>query len=280
MTYDAWGNIIAMTGTLAELNPLRYRGYVYDQETGFYYLNSRYYDPEIGRFINADSYTNTDRGLNGFNMFAYCNNNPVMGYDPSGEWSLGTFVGGASLLATGIAAIAIGVSVITCGAAAPLMIAVAAVTSSAGTLTAVNGAAEIAESITGYNVVRDGGFAGNGEAYDFYRSSTKAVAQVGSIICGAYMAANGGSICFVAGTLVLTSVGEIPIEEIEAGDFVWAWDEETGDVALKEVVETYVNETGELVHLHVDGEEIICTPCRVSPFDHADLFCKGWFPGN
>ena len=43
--YDAWGNIIAMTGTLAELNPLRYRGYVYDQETGFYYLNSRYYDP-------------------------------------------------------------------------------------------------------------------------------------------------------------------------------------------------------------------------------------------
>ena len=53
--YDAWGNIIAMMGTLAELNPLRYRGHVYDQETGFYYVSSRYYDPEIGRFINADA---------------------------------------------------------------------------------------------------------------------------------------------------------------------------------------------------------------------------------
>ena len=71
--------------------------------------------------------------------------------------------------------------------------------------------------------------------------------------------------------MVLASVGEIPIEEIEAGDFVWAWDEETGDVALKEVVETYVNDTDELIHLHVDGEEIICTPSH--PFYSP---VKGW----
>ncbi len=86
--YDAWGNILSVTGTLAESigqkNPLRYRGYYYDAETGFYYLQSRYYDPENCRFINADSQIN----LNGFvdhNMFAYCCNNPVTCSDHDGR---------------------------------------------------------------------------------------------------------------------------------------------------------------------------------------------------
>ena len=72
--YDAWGNIIAMQGDLAELNPLRYRGYVYDQETGFYYLNSRYYDPAIGRFINSDDpdYLGGNYSLISYNAFTYC----------------------------------------------------------------------------------------------------------------------------------------------------------------------------------------------------------------
>ena len=61
------------------------RSYVYDDETGLYYLQSRYYDPEIGRFINADVFTSTGQGLLGNNMFAYCNNNPVNYVDPSGH---------------------------------------------------------------------------------------------------------------------------------------------------------------------------------------------------
>ena len=85
--YDAWGNIIAMMGTLAELNPLRYRGYVYDQETGFYYLQSRYYDPAIGRFINADNVISyAGHSLLGCNVFAYCFNNPVNMSDDSAHW--------------------------------------------------------------------------------------------------------------------------------------------------------------------------------------------------
>ena len=81
--------IISSSGTLADINPLRYRGYYYDSETGFYYLQSRYYDPEIGRFINADSYASTDAtGLLSTNMFAYCENDPVNKSDPSGEWFL------------------------------------------------------------------------------------------------------------------------------------------------------------------------------------------------
>ena len=85
-TYDPWGKIISSSGTLADINPLRYRGYYYDAETGFYYLQSRYYDPAIGRFINADSYASTDAtGLLSTNMFAYCENDPVNKSDPTGE---------------------------------------------------------------------------------------------------------------------------------------------------------------------------------------------------
>ena len=83
--YDPYGKIISATGELAGINPLRYRGYYYDTETDFYYLQSRYYDPEICRFINADSYTSTGVGYLGYNMFAYCNNSPILHSDPSGE---------------------------------------------------------------------------------------------------------------------------------------------------------------------------------------------------
>jgi len=58
---------------------------VYESETGFYYLNSRYYDPETGRFINADGYVSTGQGILGNNMFAYCGNNSVVSYDTSGQ---------------------------------------------------------------------------------------------------------------------------------------------------------------------------------------------------
>ena len=87
-TYDAWGNQLSCTGSLAStlgnLNPLPYRGYVYDTEWGLYYLQSRYYDPEIGRFINADAFVSTGQGVLGNNMFAYCGNNPVNYVDPFG----------------------------------------------------------------------------------------------------------------------------------------------------------------------------------------------------
>ena len=91
-TYDAWGKVTPTThgdanaDIAANLNPFTYRGYYYDWDTGFYYLQSRYYDPAVGRFINADGYVSTGQGLIGNNMFAYCNNNPVMYVDYVGEF--------------------------------------------------------------------------------------------------------------------------------------------------------------------------------------------------
>ena len=91
-TYD--GKLIAATKAsetsdpdgMLERNPFRYRGYYWDRETGFYYLNSRYYDPEVRRFVNADTMLNPQTGLMGQNLYAYCNNNPVIYKDPSGHF--------------------------------------------------------------------------------------------------------------------------------------------------------------------------------------------------
>ena len=93
-SYDAWGKPISKTGTLAttlgKLNPFRYRGYIFDEETGLYYLRSRYYNPNLCRFINADDVEamGADGDINGYQLFIYCMNDPVNNKDEAGSWSL------------------------------------------------------------------------------------------------------------------------------------------------------------------------------------------------
>ena len=99
--YDAWGKLISITGTLktslGELNPFRYRGYVYDEETELYYLKSRYYNPKRNRFNNVDSIAGKVGALGAHNLFMYCANNSVLMSDPDGKEAitggviLGTF---------------------------------------------------------------------------------------------------------------------------------------------------------------------------------------------
>ena len=87
--YDAWGKILNLgsLSAIAQANPFRYRGYYYDNESGLYYLNSRYYNAEWGRFINADSAIASVGGdIRGYNLFAYCMNNPVNLTDEAGNW--------------------------------------------------------------------------------------------------------------------------------------------------------------------------------------------------
>ena len=87
--YDSWGKLVSISGsqaeTIGEANPFRYRGYYYDTETGLYYLNSRYYDPEVGRFINTDSLLGANGDVLASNLFVYCKNNPICQYDPTGH---------------------------------------------------------------------------------------------------------------------------------------------------------------------------------------------------
>lgn len=102
-TYDTWGKLLSIEGSLKDSlgikNPYRYRGYRYDNETQLYYLQSRYYNPEWGRFINADSLVGETGELLSHNMFAYCTNDPVNNEDPDGDiaWWVGAAVGGAAI---------------------------------------------------------------------------------------------------------------------------------------------------------------------------------------
>ena len=91
-TYNSWGLLTNKTDTttinLSTINPFRYRSYYYDEETNLYYLNSRYYNPEWGRFVNADGYLSTGQSIIGLNMFCYCNNNSINYQDINGNFSL------------------------------------------------------------------------------------------------------------------------------------------------------------------------------------------------
>ena len=102
-TYDHQGAVVSVlrgNGApttdpyhIANLNPLRYRGYVYDTDSGLYYLQSRYYDPDTGRFINADVYCDTGNSVLSTNMFAYCENNPIVNLDTDGTKTSSWFGG-------------------------------------------------------------------------------------------------------------------------------------------------------------------------------------------
>ena len=102
--YDAWGNCTVLTNVngIGVMNPFRYRGYYLDTETNLYYLQTRYYDSYTGRFINADGQLNG--APLGYNLFAYCENNPVMYIDPDGEGLIALLVGVGVLVAVMILA--------------------------------------------------------------------------------------------------------------------------------------------------------------------------------
>ena len=156
--YDAWGDILSITGaeaaTLGAVNPIRYRGYYFDTDTEFYYLNSRYYDPEIRRFINADSYINANGDFLGFNMYAYCGNNPVNRIDITGNACWHWVVGAAVVL--GFAALTIA----TCGG------------SLAAAATAVGMVASGSMAFTTASTIAAAGFIGSATAYGAVAMST------------------------------------------------------------------------------------------------------------
>ena len=253
--------------TLGHYNPLRYRGYVYDTETGLYYLNSRYYNPTWGRFINADAeLAGIGGATQGYSLFAYCHNNPVNMSDSDGNWP--KWLTGAANAVSGVLQMVAGAAVGTTLGWTGFGAVAAGFLMANGAATATQGIGQVVNSVSGSRVLREDNIirtgvqaAGNaiggptgamiaGALYD-------GTATVVNIYAGKVISTP--SQCFIAGTAVLTVAGNRAIETIKAGDMVWAENPETGEKELKTVVQTFVNETSELIHVCVNGEEIITT---------------------
>ena len=169
-TYDSWGKLLSTSGSLASTlgknNPFRYRGYVYDEETEFYYVQSRYYNPEIGRWINADipeTLTADFENFAQYNLFAYCFNDPVNMSDETGTWP-----SWATKLAIGIGAIIVGAAVVaataaTGGAAAAFVGAAVAGLKTAAVSGAIGAAVGAGKRAVSHRV-STGGWSGAGKA--------------------------------------------------------------------------------------------------------------------
>ena len=204
--YTAWGKCRIKTNIngIGEINPFRYRGYYYDEEISLYYLNARYYDPEIGRFISADSMEYlSPESINGLNAYIYCGDNPVMFTDSSGHFPVLAFILGiAALVGMGLTIGGVVSDNNTMTAIGLTMVAVPALISGgiagiggatflgmigggtviAGIGTGLFASAEYQEAITGNNWMLDAGM--NENLYYYLMLITAAFATVGTISCG------------------------------------------------------------------------------------------------
>ena len=245
--YDLWGKLICITeaeegidtdGILTK-NPIRYRGYYYDNETGFYNLNARYYDPQIRRFISADSMNLlmvATTSVNCKNLFNYSENNPVTNKDGSGAVVETVF---------DVVTLAGSIVDVCCNPTDPWAWA-----------GLVGDAVDLIPVVTGV-----------GEGIKGARAVAKAADKVDDVADAAADAARAAGkadnipgACFVAGTQIKTQTGNKNIEDIQVGDYVYAKDAETGETGYKQVVQLFIKEATELIHLQIGEERIVTTP--------------------
>ncbi|MCL2607740.1 MAG: hypothetical protein FWD92_04220 [Methanomassiliicoccaceae archaeon] len=231
--YDAWGNheIIEDGDKIGSVNPYRYRGYYYDVETKLYYLRTRYYDPETGRFISADDiaiFHETQTHINGLNLYAYCANNPIMFADPTGQifrrirrviQSVGNVIdsvvnwiddNATLIIAVLIVCVVVAVTVATFGAAAPLAVALGAKVVGGKVISAMTakvisgvvvGAVKSATMAAGKSIISQG-LSNNG-----YRNIDWGTVGTAALIGGATGAVSGGASKFLGESTKLSRVG-------------------------------------------------------------------------
>ena len=255
---------------------------------GLYYMRARYYNPEIKRFINQDVMTGSIVNTPTLNRYAYVNGNPISLNDPFGlspflNWLDG--ITGHDILdllgmLPGIGFVFDGINAAWYAQEGDYYNAACSLVSALpGAGDALGVFAKTGKSCKLVTAFHKTGSAGNlmigsyelGKTADKYISGDASftweeikgdlfkVAMTGTSMWGSAKDF-GTSYCFVAGTLVTTEDGQEPIEEIEVGDRVLSEDETTGEVAVKTVTDTYINETDELIHIGVNGETISATP--------------------
>ena len=316
--YDALGNckIVYQENKIGEINPFKWKGFFHDSETGFYYANGSYYDPETGLYVdaapvstvfeNANSTRHIDRnGTLCYNTLAiagspYTVSTTVemtedLNYDPGKRWWENAWsqisawwrnlYGAVSSWWQGVsneakAAIGVGLIVISTliaclpgGAFAEAQLAKILVNVCIGIDAAVVGWA-VSSAISGnWDVDELRSALANAIFFTgvtvFISTSVSTLKYVGREPSAAADLAECAGNCFIAGTLVATSDGLKPIEDIEVGDEVLAYDPETGEQAYKPVVRLFRNTTDKWYHVHVNEQDITCT--AEHPFYVADI---------
>ena len=257
-------------------------------DNGLYYMRARYYNSEIKRFINQDVVIGSITDSPTLNRYAYVNGNPISLNDPFGLSPLLNWLGGITGhdvldvlgMLPGVGFVFDGINAIWYAAEGDYFNAACSFVSALpGVGDAFGAFSKAGKSCKLVTAFHKAGAAGNlilgsytlGNIADKYlfgegditweevKQDLFTVAMTGTSMWGSAKDF-GTSYCFVAGTLVTTEDGQKPIEEIEVGDKVLSENELTGEVAVKTVTETYVNETDELIHIGVNGETISATP--------------------
>ena len=289
--YDAWGKVLAVNNytddNIGDLNPIRYRSYYYDVETELYYLNSRYYDPEVGRFVSADTtdvLENAQYDINGLNLYAYCDNNPVAGRDDGGDMSFWKKLAIAAAVVVAVAVVAAVLAPLSGGTslcAAATVFACAAKGAAIGAVTgALTGAATgaVQGAVEGYQETGtlEGTLRGMGTGAMKGAVEGAKDGMISGMVSGAFAGAalsmsGNPMFCFVAGTTVLTTLGKKAIETVRVGDTIPCVDHITGEASEKKVISTTVNKVDRLIELDIDGEIIQCT--ETHPFQ---VKGRGW----
>ena len=291
--YDAFGNVkivdkngkqIVESDNLnnpAVLNPFRWKSQYYDSDTKLYYIDKRWYDPERGRFISAASpecLIENAATVFALNLYAFALSNPVavmlacgsiypsLDFYFDGELGIWERYWRQIVLGIGIAAtiIAVVLAPFTCGGSvgAGAAIVTALFNIAKATIIGAITTLAIGSYVSGIKSI----IAGNSfwDGFSDYFASVNLVDVFLTSFAFAAVTAAASSIvrfrqCFKEGTLVATGDGLKPIEEIEVGDKVLAYDETTGEQAYKEVVRLFRNETDEWYHITANGEELVCT---------------------
>ncbi|MFB5268840.1 polymorphic toxin-type HINT domain-containing protein [Paenibacillus enshidis] len=261
--YDIWGNIKSESGDFD--NPYKYSGQIYDPESGYYYLTSRYYDPKSMRFINEDTYEGDITNPLSLNLYTYVSNNPLIYTDPSGHrQEMGAGWGGFAGNAYSATDPWKGWSG-PVGSVANFLILDDINTlrdpSSSGLAKglATAGFLPIGKAIKGGKLI-----------LTLKDKAGKVVEKEFKLVDEALDYAKACN-CFAAGTTVQTDEGEKNIEDIKVGDKVLSKNEETGDVAYREVTATFNHGTDEIYNIHVGSQTIESTFNH--PFYVQD---KGW----
>lgn len=303
--YDAWGNVLEevkdSSDPFVKINPFRWRCNYYDIESDLYYINGRYYSPELLSYIDSldiENVVSNSGTIGGLNPYSICTDNPTdLGsadftiltntdlmpdpvYDPLKGYSwwdrnwknvirYGLF---ALTLITSIVLMCIpgtqafGIGMFKAGLGASLSGMVIG-----GLISGIISAIQGNGFFTGFADGAITGFVDGFTSGAILYCVSSAISAISKTINSSNQVCSKPGQCFVAGTLVLTEYGYKAIEDIELGDKVWSWCEETGEKVLNKVTTLFRNQTTDLVHLNIAGEEIITT--KGHPFYVVDY---GW----